>query len=142
MSTVLWVNRLEDGKVTSYDVDRWALFKFADKIDRICDEIGVTRMSELHDTTDLEANLEPDDDDEEKAEVDTYELMAERGKWFPPEQGLEVIDRLLEHLRAKPVRFDLLGDRYSDVIQELTECRVVLEEIAARGGQFHLCIVM
>ncbi|MDH3255447.1 MAG: hypothetical protein OEM62_10675 [Acidobacteriota bacterium] len=144
MSTVIWVNRLKDGKVTSDDVDRRALYTFADKLDRLCHELGVTRLSEYHDTTDLEANLAPetDESDEDDDFPDTYELMAEKGKWFPPEQGIEVVDRLLEHLKRKPVRFGLLGDHSEEVMRELEECRAVLERIKADGAKFHFCIVM
>ena len=145
MSTVIWVNRLKDGNVTSDQVDRWALYRFADKLDRLCDELGVTRLSEFHDTTDLEANLALEVEGEDEGgeqELDTYRLMVEKGKWFSPEKGVAVFDRLLERVQAEPVRFGLLTDRREEVVRELEECRSALESIAADDAEFHLCIVM
>jgi hypothetical protein len=141
VSTVIWVNWLKDGKVTSDDVDRWALYRFADKLDLLCEELDVTPLSEFHDTTDLEVNLAPEDEEIDE-EVDTYQLMAEKGKWFPPQRGIEVIDRLLERLRARPVRFGLLSDHGVEVVTELEGCRAILERIEGEDALFHLCIVM
>ncbi|MBI5250148.1 MAG: hypothetical protein HY912_11700, partial [Desulfomonile tiedjei] len=84
MSTVIWVNYLKAGKVTSDESDKWAMYRFADKLDRICAGIGIRNLSDFHDITDAEANLADDLGVQEDA-TDTYTLMAEKGKWFEPD---------------------------------------------------------
>ena len=141
MSSAIWINALKEGKVTSNEVDRWAILKFADKLDALCDKLAITKLSDFHDTTDLEANLAPEEEDDEDL-PDTYELMAEKGKWFSPRTGIEVMDSLFESLKAKPVRFGLITDHSAEVLTDLEECRLVLQELENEGSMFHLCIVM
>ena len=140
MSSAIWINALKDGKVTGNEVDRWAILRFADKLDALCDKLGIAKLSDFHDTTDLEANLAPEEEDEDFP--DTYELMAQKGKWFPPRAGIEVMEPLIESLKAKPVRFGLMTDHSAEVLTDLEECRVVLQELETEGSMFHLCIVM
>jgi len=141
MSTVIWVNYLKEGRVSSDESDKWAVYRFAGKLDRVCGRIGVRKLSDFHDTTDAEANLAPElgrDD----AGVDTYRLMAEQGQWFDPDEGLAVLGKLLGELRAHPVHFGILSDRYTDVMADLEECERSIQKAKADGSRFHLCVVM
>ena len=140
MGTVIWVNYLKAGQVTSDQSDKWAIYRFTDKLDRICSGIGIRNLSDFQDTTDAEANLAEDIGTQEGA-IDTYALMAEKGKWFEPDEGLAVIDRLLTELRERPVRFGLLGDKYSMVVAELEECRQSVQKAEDDGALFHLSVV-
>ncbi len=141
MSTVIWVNYLKAGRVTSDQSDKWAMLRFTDKLDKICSKIGIRNLSDFQDTTDAEANLAEDFGNREDA-VDTYALMAEKGKWFDPDEGLEVIDKLLTALREQPVRFGLLEDKYSTVVAELEESRQSIQKAKDDGAFFHLSVVM
>jgi hypothetical protein len=139
MSTVIWVNYLNDGKVTNDESDKWAIYKFTDKIDKICLRIGERKLSDFHDTTDAEANLQEVDDG---GVVDTYTLMAQKGKWFHPDEGLQVVEKLLNELRERPVRFGLVGDKHSQVIEELEECVQSIKRAKQEGALFHFGVVL
>lgn len=141
MSTVIWVNYLKDGKVTSDQSDKWALYRFTDKLDAMCSKIGIPNLSEFHDTTDAEANL-ADDLGVSEGSSDTYTLMAQKGKWFEPDEGLRVLEKLLAVLRERPVRFGLLGDKYPIVLAELEECVQSIQKAKDDGALFHLSVVM
>ena len=57
MSTVLWANTLIDEKVRSDQSDKYALYKHSKKLDKITEEIQVTRFLSTHDSTDYEFNV-------------------------------------------------------------------------------------
>lgn len=141
MSTVIWVNYLKAGKVTSDESDKWAIYRFSDKLDLICLRIGIRKLSDFHDTIDAEANLSDEVDIGENV-ADTYDLMARKGRWFQPEDGLEVVNRLLTELQEKPVRFGLLGDKYPMVAAELEECRKSIQIAKDDGALFHMSVVL
>lgn len=139
MSTVLWVNLLAEGRVTSVESDLWALYRYADRIDGLCQGAGVAPLSRFHDHTDVVANLGPEAGIEEVP--DTYALMAEQGQWFPPAAGLAVVTVLIANLRERPVRFGKLTNHYDDVRLELQAVRDTLERAELKGARFHLCVV-
>ena len=140
MSTVLWVHYFTDGRITSDQQDLWAMYRYSDRLDSLCAKIGVRPLSEFHDTTDAEANLGPAPD-ESAGTFDAYVRMASRGKWFSPEEGLEIIDRLLDALRQNPLRFGLLKDRYVEVMAELSACRQAIDFARQQRAKFNLCVV-
>jgi len=140
MSTVLWVHYLKDGIVTSEQQDLWAMYRFSDHLDRLCAKIGARPLSEFHDTTDAEANLAPVHH-ESVGTLDSYLRMASRGQWFSPDEGLVIIDRLLDTLRQSPMRFGLLKDRYIEVMVDLAACRQSIDKARQQGSKFNLCVV-
>ena len=141
MSTVIWVNYLRDGKVSSDESDKWALYRFAGKLDRLCSKLGLPPLSGFHDTTDARANLEPETGDGTEI-PNTWETMAETGDWYFPDDGLRVIEALLAELERNPVRFGFFGDRYGDVVAELKEARASIARAKTMEAQFHLCVVL
>jgi hypothetical protein len=137
MGMTIWVNYLKNGKVSSDESDKSALYRHLDKLDKLCAKLRVRKLSDFLDTTDLEANASGDP----AVGSNTWELMAKRGKWFDPDEGLSVLSALIELMRAEPVRFGLLSDNYPQVLADLTECRASVERAKNDGAQFHLCVV-
>jgi len=142
MSTVLWVHCLKDGSITSEQQDLWAMYHFSSSLDRLCAKIGVRPLSEFSDATavDAEEDLTPLPG-EPVGTLDLYLRIASRGKWFPPQEGLDILDRLLDTLRRSPVRFGLLKDHYIEVMVDLAECRQSIEKARQQGAKFKLCVV-
>ena len=142
MSTVLWVRYLKNGSITSEQQDLWAMYHFSDRLDRLCAKIGVRPLSEFHDAADADAEEDLAPAPHESAgTLHEYLKMASRGPWFPPEEGLDILDKLLDSLRRSPVRFGLLKDRYIEVMVDLVECRQSIEKARQQGAKFKLCVV-
>ncbi|HET6491231.1 MAG TPA: hypothetical protein VFG28_15850 [Syntrophales bacterium] len=142
MTTVLWVRYLKNGNITSEQQDLWALYHFSDHLDRLCANIGIRPLSEFHDAADVDEEEGPAPAPHESAgTLNEYLTMASRGQWYPPEEGLDILDKLLDTLRRSPVRFGLLKDHYIEVMVDLAECRQSIEKARREGAKFKLCAV-
>ncbi len=138
MGMTIWVNYLKDGRVSSDEADKSAMYRHVDKLDKLCAKLSVRKLSEFLDTTDLEANMS----DAPLEEGSSWELMAKRGRWFHPDEGLKIVSALIEQLEKEPIRFGLLSDNYSQVLEDMRECRASIVKAKDAGAQFHLCVVM
>jgi hypothetical protein len=143
MSTaVLRVHYLKDGSITSEEQDLWAIYHFSSRLDRLCAKIGVRPLSEFYDATAVDAEEDPAPaPDEPVGTLHAYLRTASRGKWFSPEEGLDILDKLLDTLRRSPVRFGLLKDRYIEVMVDLAACRQSIDEARGQKAKFKLCVV-
>lgn len=140
MSTVLWANCLVDGKVVSDQSDKYALYRFADKLDSICDRIGTPRLSSLHDSTDLQFNL--NDAELPEGMTSTDELMAADGIWTDASEARRMLETLLQAIRDERPRFGMFSDAIDDVIAELEESIEFARKAEQQGGMFNFSIVM
>lgn len=140
MSTVLWANCLADGKVVSDQSDKYALYKFADKLDGICEEIGIPYLSSLHDSTDLQFNLS--DTELPEGVTSTDEMMAADGIWTDAAEARRMLESLLETIRDERPRFGMFSDAIDDVIAELEESIDFATKAEQQGGMFNFSIVM
>ncbi|MFT5130576.1 MAG: hypothetical protein ACI8W8_004207 [Rhodothermales bacterium] len=140
MSVAIWINRLQDGEITSDQEDRLFVLKHASKLDKVCQKLGVKPLSSFHDTTDAEMNVMGLEDQSD--EVDFHQLISERGKWFNPQAGVDVLGELLADLEREPIRFGLLSNDYDDVMADLAACKSAIEFAQAAGARFHMSIVM
>lgn len=139
MSTVLWVNYLKDNNVESDEFDLHQLYRHAAKVDKLCKGIGVRKLSDFHDNTDMLVNMGMKQCPEDKS---TYDLMVEEGNWFNPSEGLLVVDKLVAELTKNPVRFGFISNKYQELIAELEHCRASIQKALDNGVKFNLGIVM
>jgi len=137
MGMTVWVNYLKEGHVSSDESDKSAMYRHVDKLDKLCVKLGVPTLSGFLDTTDLEVSMS----DEPVDTGNTWELMARKGKWFHPDEGVKVLSALIEQLQKQPIRFGLLSDGYPQVMQDLSDCRDSIIKARQDGAQFHLCVV-
>lgn len=137
MGMTIWVNYLKDGTVTSDEADKSAMFRHLNKLDQLCKRSRIRKLSDFLDTTDLEANV----DDGTQAEGSTWDLMAQKGNWFSPEAGIEVLSALIRQLEEKPIRFGWLTDNYDWVLMDLKECLASIENAGEKEARFHLGVV-
>jgi hypothetical protein len=140
MSTVLWANVLVDGKVQSEQVDRYALHKHGTKLDALCRSLGLTPFLELCDTTDLSFNT--DDLELPPGVESTDEVMATQGAWIGTPEAIDLLERLLEHIRAKGVRFGMLSNQHAEVVGELAEVVEFVRAHATAAQKFNFSVVM
>ncbi|HSW30668.1 MAG TPA: hypothetical protein VLH75_14375 [Longimicrobiales bacterium] len=140
MSTVLWANALLDGKVTSDQEDRYALYRHLDRLDKLCRSLGLTPLSEICDSTDMRFNL--GDAELPEGMASTNDLMAREGVWLPGAEAAALLEAILAVVRERRIRFGLLRDDHDEVVRELSETLAFARDAAARGAKFNFSMVM
>ncbi len=139
MSTVLWANQLLDGAVTSDQEDRYALYRHLDRLDKVCRSLGITPLSEICDSTDMQFNL--GDAELPEGMTSTNDLMARDGVWVPAVEAVALLEGLLAAVREKQIRFGILRDDHDEVVRELSESLAVARAAAAQGAKFNFAVV-
>lgn len=140
MSTVLWVNVLKDGKVTTEDSDKYALFKYADKLDEMSRKLNLGSFDAMCDDTDLRFNMQ--DMELPEGMKSTDEMMAKDGKWVELGQALKILEGLLAHIQQNKVRFGLLKNEHAEVVAELEEAITYAKSVSGPGVKFNFSILM
>jgi hypothetical protein len=138
MGTTLWVlsrNKMTEGD----DWDHSVLFGAAEKLDPLCERLGVKKFTSFLDWTDFNAA--------EDEEFPSEDELKKRASWFAPQDALQTLralrDRLAtnDHERKQLFEDDL--QHLSDcILEELDDCITKVEKIGADGDVFHLCVVM
>ena len=140
MSTVLWANRLSQGRVVSDESDKPALHKHADKLDSLCQQLGLPPFSALRDSTDARYNL--DDLDLPPGMASTNDVMAAEGVWMAGEPALRLLQALQQHVVKAQTRFGLLRNDHDRVVAELQESIAFIQPAAEAGERVNFSVVM
>lgn len=141
MGTVLWANyRLANGEVVSDESDKWALYKHADKLDKLANTAKLGPFSSLLDHTDLQFNI--CDDELLDGMESTNELMARDGVWKSADDGLAILNGLLATITAEKPRFGTLRNDYDAVVEELLESIEHANKAGEADAQFNFAVVM
>jgi hypothetical protein len=139
LSAVLWANRLVAGQVTSDESDKYALHKYAEKLDTISRKQGLGSFLEACDTTDLRFNA--GEFELPEGVESTNEVMATQGAWLEIAQAIQLLDGLLAHLRQNKVRFGLLSNDYELVLSELSEALAYAQTAERPDAKFNFSVV-
>lgn len=129
MSDTIWFLReghSEDGD----DYDHTLMLNSSEQLDALAESLGVSKLSDFYDYSDLEFNLSEEELDEA--------WVAENSQWHEPSPALESVKTLLAHLE----KLDIPAESRSDLQEELADCREKLANAIAAGEKFHFCIVM
>jgi hypothetical protein len=140
MSTVLWANYLLNGAVVSDQSDKYALNKYLNKLDSISKEWGVPALSSICDSTDARFNTE--DIELPPGMKSTNEVMARQGVWMEAEQALHLLQKVLEAIKSKNIKFGLLKNDHQSVVSELEESIAFARVAAEKKAKFNFCLVM
>lgn len=140
MSAVLWANLLHQGRVTSDQDDKHALYKHSKKLDKLTRELGVTSFLSAQDFTDMQLNQSRD---ELPTGVNaTDELMAASGSWIAAQDAVEMLENLIEKIRRDQVKFGFFHDDHDAVVDELGRSLRLAERAASVNGRFNFSVVM
>jgi hypothetical protein len=140
MGTTIWV--LSKGKTTETDDwDHSALFYAVEKLDLVCDQLGLTKISEFLDWTDFEANMFEDEDFPDE------EVLRDKASWFNPSAALPMLRAVREYVVNNGADGESLlekGKEYlaEDLLEDLGDCIAKVEKIETEGDLFHFCVVM
>lgn len=135
MSDTLWVRRksMAASEDVADDYDHSLFYRHADALDKLADSLGVPRLSDFFDTSDLEYNLSEEDL--------PASWIAEHEQWYPPAEALSALRRIIECLKAGEVK-GIKEKVRGDLLEELRDCLVKLERAEGEGDSFHFCIVI
>ena len=140
MSTVLWANYLQDGRVTSDEADKYALYKFSSKLEKLTRQLGVSSFADAQDTTDAQLNVT--DEALPDGMESTDQVMAAQGVWIAADDAMTMLDALIREIEDKNVKFGMLGNAKDDVLQELRESLAFARQAAERNARFNFSVVM
>lgn len=140
MGTVLWANYLlSDGRVVSDERDLWALFEYAEELDKLAQSAGLEPFSSLMDYTDMELNL---GDELPEGIVSTDERMAAGGVWKSAEEALSILEGLLAFITERRPELGILAQTPDDLAAELEESIEYARKAQALGARFNFAVVM
>ena len=117
MSTVLWVNVLDAGKVVAGSEDKYALYRHVKKLDRLTRKLQLPAFSSALDYTDVKFNL--GNEDLPAGMESTDELMAINGTWMTGGEAVRMLENLIAYIAGNNVRFGLIGNDCEEVLEEL-----------------------
>jgi len=140
MSTVLWANMLHEGRVVCDERDKYALYKHSKKLDKLTRKLGVTSFLAAQDLSDAQFNLSNDPLPDGMESTD--QVMAQSGTWLAAQDAIEMLERLIGHIRDEQVKFGLFRDDRDDVVRELEESLELARKADAVNGQFNFSVVM
>lgn len=155
MGHTIWVE-VHGRPVNETAEDCSTMHRLMDNLDALAGKLGVRKLSDFYDYSELEeaygdsgddvSDDSEDDNEEQNTSEPTLEERQSKGDWFDPAAGLESVRKLRERLAA---RFDDLGfkpDRSKghwpkQLMDELGHTEQVLSDATARGQRFRLLIV-
>ena len=140
MSTVLWANTLVDGVVETNQVDLYALYKHAKKLDKLTKKLGTVGFIDSQDFTDYQFNLS--DDELPDGMESTDQLMVTDGVWISGFDAVAMLQALIEHISANKIKFGLFTDDAESVLEELKESLEVAQKARDNNGMFNFAVIM
>ena len=135
MSDTIWVRRksrvgTED---SGDDFDHSLFCKASEELDKLAESLGVRKLSDFIDTTDMQYNMSDDDLPES--------WIAENEKWFAPADALASLSKIVERLRLGEVK-GIKEKLRPELLEELEDCLNKVTEAERDSDQFHFCLVM
>lgn len=141
MGMTLWLQTL-DGRTMSDDSDDYSLmYDMAEKLDDVCEELDLPKLTSFFDTTDIEMSGMDDYDDDEDQELDDETGLPygiDDMQWFDAGTGLNMLQALRDY--AEQSWEDLDEDSREILLEELDGCIDILTDLP-EGGQFHLAVI-
>ena len=160
MMTLWLILRDSDGNETAVEEDLPGLFFAEETLDDQCDALGVTRISEFVDGSEMVEDMDDFLDSDEFA-ASLADFIAENGhaeemqalaeemraehdgveaEWHDPQGLLRSIHALREHYTAHPDSFDedLEACGLEDVLDDINLLEPVLQQAVANGQSVHL----
>lgn len=152
MGSVVWLETLLHGEVSSNEEELWAVLRFRDEIDDLCEELKLQKLSDFYDS-DQDLGEEPemeedeapayDEDGElyEDEEEETFENPPHpNSDWFPSDELMAVVEGLLDQYESDPDFFLDYIEEPAELIEELESLQDTLEEAVSQSARCRLAI--
>ena len=155
MSMTLWLHTLQDREMSRDSEDHNLMHELADDLDFLCERLGVFKLSSFFDLTDMEFNFDHGgalaqsaqvDEDDEVSTLDPetgYAYGIDDMQWFDAGAGLATLSALREEIDfSDGLELHLDEEEQEVLLSELDDCIMHLRDPAAKGGKFHLAVLM
>jgi hypothetical protein len=141
MGNTIWVKVRRGTEIACNEDDHSIMCSLDRQLDRIAAQLGVTRLSDFFDASEMAMDFADFDDDGDG------EPPIPDPQWYDAADGLRTVAALLGHVRANPELFAFSDDDSrshwrSMLIEELDDCQSILSQAANDGSTFHFAIVM
>jgi hypothetical protein len=135
MGDTIWVRRKSRAGTDDAgdDFDHSLFCKLSDELDQLAESLGVRKLSDFIDTTDMQFNFSEEDLPES--------WIAENEKWFSPADALPSLTKIVERLKSSAVP-GVKEKLRPALLEELEDCLSKVEEAQRQADQFHFCMVM
>ena len=135
MGDTIWVRRKSQAGTdhSGDDFDHSLFSKMAEQLDQLAETLGVRKLSDFLDTTDMQYNLSEDELPES--------WIAENETWFAPADALPSLMTIVERLKAGEVK-GIKEKVRPGLLEELEDCLTKVTAAGQEGDQFHFCLVM
>lgn len=145
MGMTLWLQTLEGRNLLTDSEDHTLMYKLSDKLDSLCDKLGVVKISSFFDHTDLEICMQENDDEaDEDPEIDA-ETETSYGiddmAWFEASSGLATFQALRASI-AEDELPNLDEKNKTWLLEDLDDCIIKLKGVSQRDGKFNLSVIM
>lgn len=143
MGMTLWIHVLEGRKYSEDSNDYTLMYNHADTLDSICAEMGVRKLSEYFDFTDLHYNDAEEEGIDEEAVLDPETGLGygiDDMVWFEAAEGKATLQTLRDRVARHSIS-QLSVSQCKHLIEELDDCISILEVPATRAAAFHLAVI-
>jgi hypothetical protein len=147
MGHTIWVD-IRDRSQDDNRQDNSIMLRLQDHLEELSAKLGVPKLSEFYDCSELEAaygDLDGEGDDAEGVDPPLEDGQPE-GSWFDPGPALAAVKALHDHLTQHPEELGFITEPSrahwpAALMEELRHCQSVIQSASARGQQFRLLIV-
>lgn len=135
MSDTIWVRRKSrvGTDESGDDFDHSLFCRASEDLDKLAEALGVRKLSDFFDTTDMQYNLSEDELPES--------WIVENEKWFAPSDALPSLTKIVERLRSGEVK-GIKEKLRPELLEELEDCLAKVTEAEREQDEFHFCLVM
>jgi hypothetical protein len=153
MGNTIWVE-IHGRPIDETADDSSTMHRLMDNLDALAAKLGVRKLSDFYDYSELEeaygdfdeSGEEADDDEQNPPSEPTLQDRQARGEWFDSAIGHDSVRRLRKHLTDHFDDLSFTHDRSTahwpkQLMDELARTETLLNEAASRGQRFRLLIV-
>jgi hypothetical protein len=147
MGMTIWVNIRNGATRHSNEEDHSLMFALREQLDSIATDLGVQKLSDFFDDTELKFSYGPIDDFAETEESSEESWNNDDARWFSPQAGMATLNAILDYLERSPSELDLSKQPWNiarlpeRLIEELQDCKTELMQAMEKGHLFHFCIL-
>lgn len=130
MGDTIWVLRKSQAE-NGDDFDHSIFCKYIDKLDKLAIELGVSKLSDFLDYSDLEFNV---------LEEELSESLTENNqKWFEPTLAINSLETVISWLKNNKIKGI---KQYLELITELEDLLTKLKSAKEEKDLFHFAVIM
>lgn len=122
MSIALWAAYLlPGGEIICDEADKYQLAEYQEALDTLCEQFGVSPLSEIIDYSAAAESFDEESDFLED-DIDEESNMNEPVLWVSPRDAIYILDTLLTHLSNNPELLYAPVTHVEELLYELQEC--------------------